>query len=112
MAGAAQGAFDLVIVGLAVSVPIVVFGSSLVLKLVERFPAIIQIGAALLAFTAAKMAVNEPLLTDLFDSARQPAELVHSIFRWGIYVAAVLGVLVAGWWRSHKARRASMPTQN
>lgn len=112
VAGAAQGAFDLVIVGLAVSVPIVVFGSSLVLKLVERFPAIIQIGAAVLAFTAAKMAVNEPLLTDLFGSASQPAELVHSIFRWGIYAAAVLGVLVAGWWRSHKARRASMPTQN
>ena len=48
VAGAAHGSFDLVIIGLLVSVPIVVFGSTMVLKLVERFPAIIQIGSAVL----------------------------------------------------------------
>jgi YjbE family integral membrane protein len=60
VAGAAHGSFDLVIIGLLVSVPIVVFGSTLVLKLVERFPLIIQAGAAVLAFTAARMIVSEP----------------------------------------------------
>jgi len=60
VAGAAHGSWDLVIIGLLVSVPIVVFGSSVVLKLVQRFPIIIQAGAAVLAFTAAKMVVGEP----------------------------------------------------
>ena len=66
VAGAAHGAFDLVIIGLLVSVPIVVFGSTMVLKLVERFPIIINIGAAVLAFTAAKMIVSEPLLDPIY----------------------------------------------
>jgi predicted tellurium resistance membrane protein TerC len=64
VAGASHGSFGLVVIGLLVSVPIVVFGSTLVLKLVERFPIIIQAGAAVLAFTAAKMIVGEPLLRE------------------------------------------------
>lgn len=100
VAGAAHGSFDLVVIGLLVSVPIVVFGSSLVLKLVDRFPIIIKLGAAVLAFTAAKMVVSEPLLDDVFD----PPELLHTVARWSTYVVAVAGVLAAGWWttRRHK----------
>ena len=86
VAGAAHGSFDLVVIGLAVSVPIVVFGSTLVLKLVERFPVILQAGAAVLAFTAARMIVGEPLLEDVFD---------HSLIRWLTYGAAIAGVLTA-----------------
>lgn len=103
VAGAAHGAFDLVIIGLLISVPIVVFGSTVVLRLVERFPAIIQIGAAVLAFTAAKMIVNEPLLASLFGHASQPLELIQSVARWATYAVAVAGVLGAGWWRQRQA---------
>jgi YjbE family integral membrane protein len=103
VAGAAHGAFDLVIIGLLISVPIVVFGSTVVLKLVERFPAIIQIGAAVLAFTAAKMIVNEPLLASLFGNASQPLETIQRIARWATYSVAVIGVLGAGWWRKRQA---------
>src|SRR6187551_705057 len=67
VAGAAHGAMDLVVLGLLISVPIVVFGSKLVLKLVERFPLIIHLGAAVLAFTAAKMIIAEPLLDAVFE---------------------------------------------
>jgi YjbE family integral membrane protein len=97
VAGAAHGAIDLVILGLLVSVPIVVFGSTVVLRLVERFPVIIQGGAAVLALTAGKMIVSEPLLDSLFDP--------HFAARWGVYAAAVVGVLAAGRWaaRSHSA---------
>jgi YjbE family integral membrane protein len=94
VAGAAQGSFDLVVIGLLISVPIVVFGSSLVLKLVERFPIIIQLGAAVLAFTAAKMVVNEPLLDEIFDP--------NTAARWAVYVLAIAGVLGAGWWASRR----------
>ena len=103
VAGAAHGAMDLVVIGLLVSVPIVVLGSSVVLKLVERFPVIIQLGAAVLAFTAAKMIVSEPLLDAVFD----PPELLHTAARWGTYAAAVAGVLGAGWWVGK--RRAGQP---
>jgi YjbE family integral membrane protein len=94
VAGAAHGSFDLVIIGLLISVPIVVFGSTMVLKLVQRFPLIIHAGAAVLALTAAKMIVSEPLLDPLFD----PPQLVNTLARYGTYVAAVAGVLLAGWW--------------
>ena len=93
VAGAAHGSFDLVVIGLLVSVPIVVFGSTMVLKLVERFPLIIHAGAAVLAFTAAKMIVGEPLLDEVFD---------HSVARWATYVTAVAGVLAAGWWNARR----------
>lgn len=95
VAGAAHGSFDLVVIGLLVSIPIVVFGSTLVLKLVERFPVIIQAGAAVLAFTAAKMIVGEPLLDGVFDQSA-PA-------RWALYAIAITGVLTAGWLQSRRA---------
>lgn len=103
VAGAAHGAFDLVIIGLLISVPIVVFGSTVVLKLVERFPAIIQIGSAVLAFTAAKMVVSEPMLAGIFGSSTQPAEVMQTVARWSTYGVAVVGVLGLGWWRNRKS---------
>lgn len=90
VAGAAHGSWDLVIIGLLVSVPIVVFGSSVVLKLVERFPIIIQAGAAVLAFTAAKMVVGEPLLDAVFDAPSR------AWLQWLVYAVAVIGVLGTG----------------
>lgn len=100
VAGAAHGSMDLVVIGLLVSVPIVVFGSRVVLKLVERFPIIIQAGAAVLAFTAAKMIVGEPLLDAVFD----PPQTVHTIARWVTYGACIAGVLLAGRWAAARAR--------
>jgi YjbE family integral membrane protein len=93
VAGAAHGDFWLVIIGLLVSVPIVVFGSTMVLKLVERFPLIIHAGAAVLAWTAARMIVHEPLLDEVFDEA---------VLRWLAYAAAIAGVLAAGHWAASR----------
>jgi YjbE family integral membrane protein len=103
VAGAAHGSFDLVVIGLLVSVPIVVFGSSIVLKLVERFPIIIQLGSAVLAFTAAKMIVGEPLLDGLFD----PAGTLHALARWSTYAVCIAGVLGAGWLAARATRRSA-----
>ncbi|MBI2769283.1 MAG: TerC family protein [Burkholderiales bacterium] len=98
VAGAAHGSFDLVIIGLVVSVPIVVFGSTMVLRLVERFPLIIHAGAAVLAFTAARMIVGEPLLDAVFD----PPEVLNTAARYATHVLAVAGVLAAGWWAARR----------
>lgn len=92
VAGAAQGSFDLVVLGLLVSVPIVVFGSTLVLKMVERWPFIINIGAAVLAFTAAKMITDEALLDPIYDGNGR----IHEIARWATFSVAIAIVLIVG----------------
>jgi YjbE family integral membrane protein len=90
--GAAQGSFALVLIGLAVSIPIVVWGSSLVVKWVERYPAILWGGAGVLGWTAAKMIVGEPFLVPWFTA--------HPAAKTALYAVSV-GALVA-WplWRS------------
>jgi YjbE family integral membrane protein len=108
VAGAAHGAFDLVVIGLLISVPIVVFGSSVVLKLVERFPIIIQLGSAVLAFTAAKMVFSEPLLKYFYGSDQSWAngQTSQVVARWVTYAVVVVGVLAAGWWVGRRAAGA------
>jgi len=98
VAGAAKGSMELVVIGLLISVPIVVWGSTLVLKLVERFPVIIYLGAGVLAYTAAHMIVAEPLLKDVFDADAANRVIVH--------VVLVAGVLAAGWWTARSRRVA------
>lgn len=68
VAGAADEDILLVVFGLAISIPIMVLGSTMILKLTERFPVVITIGAAVLAWTASKMLVAEPLILDWFAS--------------------------------------------
>ena len=106
VAGAAHGAFDLVIIGLLLSVPIVVLGSNIVLKLVERFPIIITLGAAVLAFTAAHMLVSEPVLRDYLGDAKTGLTHTQQIIHWGIYLACIAGVLLAGRWHQAPAAAA------
>ena len=106
VAGAAHGAMDLVVLGLLISIPIVVFGSSLVLRLVERWPVIIQLGAAVLAFTAAKMVLGEPLLAEHVNSLPLP-----DMWLQGIVIAlTIAGVLLAGRWRARRNGHTDSPT--
>jgi len=92
VAGAANGSFDLVVIGLLISIPIVVMGSKLVLRLVEKWPFIIHLGATVLAITAAQMLINEQLLDHLFDGE----EWIHQLARGATYVLAITGVLGFG----------------
>jgi YjbE family integral membrane protein len=62
VAGAARGSYLLVVAGLVISVPIVVWGSTIVLRVVDRFPAIVYVGAAVLVWTAVKMVRGEPIV--------------------------------------------------
>jgi YjbE family integral membrane protein len=89
VAGAAGGSFLLVVLGLLISIPIMVWGSTLILKLVDRFPAIIYIGAAVLAWTSAKMILHEPLVQARIDAVPWSA--------WLVYAVIIGGVLLAGW---------------
>ena len=108
VARAAHGAMDLVVLGLLISVPIVVFGSTMVLKLVERFPIIIQLGAAVLAWTAASMVAGEPLLADYFGTRENP----ERVLRWALAALCIVGVLGASTWakRRRVAQRPAAAT--
>ncbi len=99
VAGAAHGSFLLVVLGLLISIPIVVAGSTFILHWVERFPAIIYAGAAVLAWTSAKMVMGDPVL--------EPWVEPYAGYAWLIYVVTVAGVLLAGWLRQ-RSRRAKM----
>ena len=63
VAGAAHGIL-LVVTGLLVSIPIVVRGSTIILHWIERFPSLLYIGGAVLAWTAAKMIAEEPIVQE------------------------------------------------
>ena len=108
VAGAANGDFTLVVIGLLISIPIVVLGSKLVLRLVEKWPVIIHLGAAVLAFTAAQMIINEKLLDPIFDGG----ETINLLARGATYVVAVAGVLGLGWWATRRQESSGTETQS
>jgi YjbE family integral membrane protein len=60
VAAAAGGSLVLLILGLAISIPLVIFGATMLIKVMERWPIIITIGAALLGFVAGEMAITDP----------------------------------------------------
>jgi YjbE family integral membrane protein len=81
--GAAHGSILLIVLGLAISVPIIVWGSQLVIKLVDRYPSVILLGGAVLAWTAYSMIVREPLLAAWFE-AHPATKLVVAVLIFSI----------------------------
>ena len=63
VAAAAKGNLPLLVLGLLVSIPLIVFGATLLTKVMERFPIIITMGAALLGFLAGEMLLTDPAVT-------------------------------------------------
>lgn len=88
IAGAAHGSFWMVLFGLLISIPIVIFGSTLIVKWVDRYPIIIYIGSGVLAWTASKMITDEVFLKPFFT--HQP------IFKWVLTIAIIVGILLVG----------------
>ncbi len=89
VAGAAHGSHILVVVGLLISVPIVVWGSTLVLRLVDRYPAVIYLGAAVLLLTAVRMMIDEPLLRPWLDALPLAVAAAHVVIPTVLWVALV-----------------------
>ncbi len=93
VAGAAHGSYGLVVAGLAISVPIVIWGSTLVLKVVDRFPGVVYLGAGVLVWTAVKMLVGEPLV--------HPWLAEHPAARAALWLL-IPAVLWAGFVKNHR----------
>lgn len=98
-AGNADHRMPLVIFGLLVSIPIIVAGSQIVIRLMERFPVVITVGGMLLGWIAGTMAVTDPAIV---ASVPQTAAV-----KYGCGVAGALLVLVIGKLMARRAHRES-----
>lgn len=92
VAGASHGNFLLLVLGLLISVPVVIWGSTLFVKCVDRYPVVIYAGAGILAWTAIKMLLGEPLLAELIKP--------YPVVQWAAMALAVVSVLGGGWMKS------------
>ena len=90
VAAAAKGNVVLLVVGLVISIPLIIYGSTLILKLMARFPVIITIGAGLLGWVAGEMAVTDPAVSAWVEGH-------HSLHTIAPVVGALLVVGVGKW---------------
>jgi YjbE family integral membrane protein len=104
VAAAAKGSMTLLILGLAISIPLVIFGSSMLLKIMDRFPIIITLGAALLGWVAGDMAVTDPAVKDWVDAN---AAWLHT----AAPALGAIAVVAIGKWlaRSKEAQEEAAP---
>lgn len=98
VAGASHGKMSLVVLGLLISVPLVVYGSTLILKLIERFPVVVYLGSAAIAWTAGRM-LSHDLLTRTWFAPRPWAG-------YALEAALVLILCGGGWWMQRRGTRS------
>ena len=97
VAGASHGSVFLLVFGLLVSIPIIVWSSQLVLHMMERFPIVITLGGGLLGYVAGNMMLTDPAVVSRWPAAVPFANVVGGL-------SAVL-VVALGWVLTHRARR-------
>ena len=114
IAGAAEGAggdhkMPLVVFGLLVSIPIIVWGSQFVIKLMDRFPMIITAGGMLLGWIAGTMLVTDPVVANAEAWTWMPKLPQTDAWRWGAGLIGALAVLAMGLMLNRKASPAAPP---
>jgi YjbE family integral membrane protein len=100
IAGAAKGSLALLIFGLVVSIPLVVVGSQLIMKLIERYSWLVVAGGGLLGYIAGEIATHDAAVRAWVD-AHAPA------LHWAGPIAGVATVVVAGMWLVRRSRDAA-----
>jgi YjbE family integral membrane protein len=93
VAAAAGDSVTLLILGLGISIPLVIFGSTLLIKVMERFPIVIAVGAALIGFVAGEMMVTDPALSDWMAANFQMVDKKPVL--GGISLEVILGLVGA-----------------
>lgn len=99
IAGASRGHLPLVALGLLISVPLVVWGSTLILKLIERFSIIVYVGAGAIAWTAGHMLASDGLVSEWFDARAWAA--------YALQTALVIAICGGSWVLQRHGRRAA-----
>lgn len=91
-----ESKYSLIIVGLATSIPLVVFGAQMLMKLMDRYPIIVYIGAGILGYAAAEMVVGDKAVGPMVGQ-----------FKLYIEIALTLAVVVIGHWKKKQASKAT-----
>lgn len=86
-----SGKYLLITVGLATSVPLVVFGAQMLMGLMDRFPVIIYVGAGVLGYAAAEMILGDKVIGALLEHFELPVQ-----------IGLTLAVIVIGYWRKNR----------
>jgi YjbE family integral membrane protein len=89
VAAAAHGQLMLLIVGLLISIPLIVFGSGLILRIMDRVPFLVTLGAGLIGYVAGEMLVGEPVVESWLPAS-------EPLVSHGVPVAGALLVILAG----------------
>jgi predicted tellurium resistance membrane protein TerC len=115
VAAAAGGSVVLLVLGLAISIPLVIFGATLLIKLMERFPVIITIGAGLIGWVAGEMLVADqglaPSLSRMGVTYQDGRPYVGSVnLELLAGVAGVIIVVAAGKWLAKRKSMQAAPT--
>jgi YjbE family integral membrane protein len=98
VAGAAHGSVLLLALGLIISIPLVVFGASMLMKLMDRWPIIITIGAAILGWTALEMAVTDAVVEPILHG-------IPPMAHYAFPAAGAIFVVAIGKWFARRAER-------
>jgi YjbE family integral membrane protein len=101
VAAAAKGNVPLLVIGLVISIPLIIYGSTLILKLMGRFPIIITIGAGLLGWVAGEMAMSDPAISGW--AANQ-----HTLHMLAPAIGALLVIAIGKWMVSRAASQAQL----
>lgn len=113
VAAAAKGSVVLLVLGLAISIPLVIFGATLLMKLMERFPVIITAGAGILGWVAGEMLVTDPALVEWIKVNMAWMHLHTPIgeVSWAQILGVVLVIVVGKWLASRKGAGAAHATE-
>jgi YjbE family integral membrane protein len=106
IAAAAGGNMALVVLGLAISIPMVVAGAALIMALLDRFPILVWAGAALLGWIVGEVIATDPVVVG-YLTGHYGAAVAHNVDYVAASVGAVLVLLVGGLWRRSRAKMES-----
>ncbi len=104
VAAAAKGNMTLLVLGLAISIPLVIFGATILMKLMERWPIIITIGAGLLGWVAGEMLMTDPVWAEWIKQNLQWAHVYFLGFEIGLaQIMGAVGVVLTGKYLASKS---------
>jgi predicted tellurium resistance membrane protein TerC len=93
MAGAAKGHLAMLFIGMVITIPLILFGSALIMKLMERFPIFITFGAGLLGWVAGEMAIADPAFKDAIEAHAHYMDFVAPVA--GAAAVVIVGRVLA-----------------
>jgi len=107
MAGAAKGHLGMLFIGMVITIPLILFGSALIMRLMERFPIFVTFGAGLLGWVAGEMAIADPAVKDAIESHAHYLEFVAPVL--GAAAVVIVGRLLARRRQSAAAAEVEVP---